>query len=160
MGTSPQPKSSLDIPFFWEKLSVLPPTPLDQWKDAFTIALYAKTNIDVEGIRHFAPRPELLLPALEPTPSGVETAAQQTARTGRDAAAKKAAEDHHAEALKEWKETSASGLNLAAANQKVKFLLFIMLGQEGQKRFKQRLPHVRVTDIRFGELWRHLDDVF
>ena len=35
-----------------------------------------------------------------------------------------------------------------------------MLDQEGQKRFKLRLPHVRVTDIRFGELWRHLDDVF
>ncbi len=63
-------------------------------------------------------------------------------------------------ALKEWKEASASGLNLAAANQKGKSLLYIMLGHEGQKRFKQRLPHVQITDLHFGDLWRHLDDVF
>ncbi len=35
-----------------------------------------------------------------------------------------------------------------------------MLGHEGQKRLKQRLPHVRITDLHFGDLWRHLDDVF
>ncbi len=133
---------------------------MDQWKDAFTIALYAKTNIDVEEIRHFSPKPELVLPAPEATPGGVKTAAQQAARLARDAAAKKTAEDRHAEAVKELKETSASGLKLSAANQKGKSLLYIMLGHEGQKRFKQRLPHVRVTDLQFGELWRHLDDVF
>ena len=124
---SPPPKSSLDIAFFWEKVSLLPPVPMDQWKDSFTIALYAKTNIDVEEIRYYSPKPEL---APEPTPPGVETNAQQATRLGRDAAARKDVEDRHAIALKEWKEASASGLNLAAANQKGKSLLYIMLGHE------------------------------
>ncbi len=35
-----------------------------------------------------------------------------------------------------------------------------MLGHQDQKRSRQRLPHVHVTDFRFGELWRHVDDVF
>ena len=117
-------------------MSVLPPTPLDQWSYAFTNALYVKTNFDVEEIRHFSPRPELVLPAPEPTPSGVETATQQTVRAGRDAAAKKAAEDIHAVALKEWKETSATGLNLAAANQKGKILVIHYVGPGRPKSFQ------------------------
>ena len=51
VGSFPQPKASLDIPFFREKQSLLPHILMDQWKDAFTIALYAKTNADVEEIR-------------------------------------------------------------------------------------------------------------
>ncbi len=51
-------------------------------------------------------------------------------------------------------------MNLAAANQNAKSLLNNMLGHEGQKRFKQRHPHIKVTDLRFGELWRHLYDAF
>ncbi len=81
-----------------------------------------------------------------------------SARLGHDAAAKKDVEDRHAAAVKEWEEASASGLNLAAANQRDKSLC-IMLVHDGQKRFKQRLPHVRITDLHFGDLWRHLDDV-
>ena len=83
-SVSPQPKSSLDNPFFWEKSSLLPPTPLDQRKYVLTIALYAKANIDVDEIRHYAAKPELVLPAPEAVPIGVETAAQQTARAGRE----------------------------------------------------------------------------
>ncbi len=56
---------------------------MDQWKDSFTIALYAKTNIDVEEIRYYSPKPELVLPAPETPPDGVETNAQQAARLGR-----------------------------------------------------------------------------
>ena len=133
---------------------------MDQWKDAFTIALYAKTNVDVEEIRYFSPRPELVLPPPEPLLVGVEAQQQKAPQEARDAEAQKHAETNYAAILKEWKGTSASGLNLAAANQKGKSLLYIMLGQEGQNRFKQRLPHIKVTDLRFGDLWRHLDDVF
>ncbi len=72
-----------------------------------------------------------MLPAPELAPAGVETVAQQTARLGRDEAATKDVEDRHALAVKDWKEASASGLNLAATNQKVTPVQYV--GTRGTK---------------------------
>ena len=77
MASYPQPKISLDIPFFWEKQSLFSPIPMDQWKHAFTIALYAKTNVDVEEIRYFSPRPEFVLSPPEALAAGVEMQQQR-----------------------------------------------------------------------------------
>ncbi len=35
-----------------------------------------------------------------------------------------------------------------------------MLGEEGQRRYEQKLPHSDVTELEFGELWNRLNDVF
>ena len=78
-GVGQNSKTILDIPMFWERPSAMLPMPLDRWKEMFTIALYAKTNIDVEEVKEFTEKPILILPDPEEE-TGVETGAQKTAR--------------------------------------------------------------------------------
>ena len=77
--------------------------------------------------------------------TGVEKGAQKTVREERNKKAKEAAKEEFENKIKLWKETSASGLNLSAANQKAKSVLYMMPGTEGQNRHKQSLPHEKVT---------------
>ena len=48
-----------------------------------------------------------------------------------------------------------------SANRKVKFVLFMMLGEEGQRRFEQRHPLILLKNLKFddflGEFGRDID---
>ena len=49
---------------------------------------------------------------------------------------------------------------MSAANSRAAAILFIMLSEEGQRRYEQQLPHSDITEIEFEVLWHQLDDVF
>ncbi len=87
-------KAMLDMERFWTRPSIRPPVPIEQWKKEFTLALYAKTMIRVQEVKHYIEEPSLIEPMDEP-PSGVETKTQAEARMGRNKAAKEMAKQRY-----------------------------------------------------------------
>ena len=147
-------KAMLDMERFWSRPSIRPPVPIEQWKKEFTLALYAKTMIRVQEVKNYMEEPMLNEPMDEPQPPGVETNTQEEARLGRNKAAKEAAKQRYEAEYKRWKEASVSGLNLTAANYRAKAILYMMMGPEAQRRFKNKLPHVDIEEdsVDFGDL--------
>ncbi len=62
--------------------------------------------------------------------------------------------------LQEWNETKFGGLNHVRANRKAKSVFFMMLGEEGQRRYEQRYPHFSVKLLKFDEFWYNLEEIF
>ncbi len=146
---------------FWVKPSIRPPILIETWKKQFSLALYAKTMIRVQEVKHYMHEPALEA-VTEEQATGVETKTQEEQRLARNQAAKDAAQRRYDALYKKWKESSASGLKLSAANYRAKAILYMMLGPEGQRRYKNKMPHVDVEEdeIEFGDFWHMLDIAF
>ena len=121
------------------------------------MALYAKTKIRVQEVKNYMHEPALE-EVTEERAKGVETKTQEEQRLVRNKEAKDAAQRKYEMKNKKWKESTASGLG----NYRAKAILYMMLGPEGQRRYKNKLPHVDVEedDIEFGDLWHMLDTAF
>ncbi len=94
-----------------------------------------------------------------PSPAQLETKTQEDARLGKNKAAKEAAKQRYEAEYKRWKETS---VNLTAANHRLKAILYMIMGPEAQRRFRNKLPHVDIKEdsVDFGDLWHYLDVAF
>ena len=161
VDTSNTTARTLDMPTFWSKPTMYPNTSVDKWKDEFIVSLYAKTMIEVHEVLTFRREPRQFTPGEEAPPTDrVETKTQEEQRLDRNEKRADEAKQLFDADWKFWKESSASGLNLTAANQRAKSILWIMLGTEGKRRYKQKLPYIKVAELTFGELWAQLDDVF
>ncbi len=125
------------------------------------VALVAKTMIRHADIRRLREEPTLLYPPNEPPPHDkVETKAQEEARTERNRMQRQQTKDLYDRDWKFWKNSSASGLDLTAANERAKSILFMKLGTEGQRRYEQKMPHEDIEDLSFDALWHQLDAMF
>ncbi len=60
----------LDVPVFWNKPGIHPPTPLEEWKEEFRIAMLAKYTIRIGKILNPPPPPTMENPVLETAPTG------------------------------------------------------------------------------------------
>ncbi len=152
-GETAHQSKTLDMETFWGKPTVYPKVPIEKWKRRFIVALRAKTMITLDEVINFHAEPELFYGPDEAAPlDRVETKTQEEQRAERNKQRRTTTKLAYEKAWKHWKESSASGLNLSAANDRAAAILFIMLGAEGQRRFEQKLPHVDITELEFGEL--------
>ena len=160
-GEQDEPSATLDMQKFCTKPSIRPPVLIETWKKEFSLALYAKTMIRVQEVKHYMHEPALE-EVQEEQATGVETKMQEEQRLARNKAAKEGAQKRYDMAYKRWKESSASGLKLSAANYRAKAIFYMMLGPEGQRRFQNKMPHVDVEEVSidFGDLWLMLDVAF
>ena len=60
----------LDVPVFWNQPGIHPPTPLEEWKEEFRIAMLAKYTIRIGKILNPLPPPARENPVLETAPTG------------------------------------------------------------------------------------------
>ncbi len=152
---------TLDLEMFWGKPTPYPRVPLEKWKRRFIVALLAKTMISFEEIRHYYREPQLFYPPQEAAPlDKTETKNQEELRMARNKEKKQHAKDMYDREWNHWKNSSASGLNLSAANARATAILFMMLGAEGQRWYEQKRPHDDITTMQFDELRHLLDEVF
>ncbi len=98
----------------------------------FLVAQVAKTMIRHADIRRLREEPTLMYPPDELPPfDKVETKAQEEARAERNRIQRQQVKDLYDKDWKFWKNSSATGLDLTAANERAKSILFMMLGTEG-----------------------------
>ncbi len=72
-----QNSRTLDMEFFWQKPTLYPPIPIDKWKDTFSVSLFAKVMIAVQGVRIFTREPNPFTPQEEPAPEKGEAKAKE-----------------------------------------------------------------------------------
>ncbi len=129
-------RPELNLALFWDKPSEFPPLAWEQWRERFHTALLAKYDLDTEELQEFVPRPTLIYVPESAPVDQIETREAQKARLERNAEKQERAEAKLKEDIKEWNETKFGGLNHVSANRKAKSVLFMMLGEEGQRRYE------------------------
>ena len=138
----------------------VPPSTLEAWKNKFRIALMAKYNISVKSLKDDR-EPEY--PDVKLTPAPMDTVETPEELKKREAVNDKIidkADKQYKETLKKWREKTFDGIIREEAENKTKSVLYMMLGDEGQKRFHARLPYANIADDPLADFWHQLGTVF
>ncbi len=151
---------TLEMEMSWGKPTPYSRVPLEKWKRGFIVALLAKTMISFDEIRHYHREPQSFYPPEEVVPlDRTETKNQEEQRIARNKEKKQDPKKAYKE-WNHWKSSSASGLNLWAANARATAILFMTLGAEVQRWHEPKRLHDDITIMQFDELWHLLDEVF
>ena len=152
----PIARSPVGIPFFWES-GMEPPVEWPTWAAILKLAIMAKNSLNVDSLlKHKPDIKDLTYPA-EPTyepPTENETQAQHRERDLRNNKRKVDWENECKQIA--FKGPIVDGIPWDEADLKVKSLIYLSLGTEGQPFYQQRFPHSNIERITVFELAHEL----
>ena len=153
-------RTPVGIPFYLER-GIDPPTDWPTWALTLKIAIIAKESLNVDTLLRYKPEPKDLFYPAEPTyePSVLnETQVQKREREReRDQRIVKRKADGENECKGiEFKGSLVDGIPWGEADTKVKSLIYLCIGTEGQRIYHQRFPHSNINTLSAFELFHEL----
>ena len=152
----PIARSPVGIPFFWES-GMEPPVEWPIWAATLKLAILAENSINVDSLLKHKPGIKDLTYPTEPTyepPTENETQAQNRERDLRNNK-RKVDWDNECKQIA-FKGSIVDGIPWDEADLKVRSLIYLSLGTEGQRIYQQRFPHSDIERITVFELAHEL----
>ena len=145
-------------PPFWRNHTVDPPIPWEDWSDLFHLAIIVKENIDIENQLNPSEKHHAQPPTLE-NPTNNESQSQRKSRIDRKIQEQRRYDEKETASIKS--ETKKfNGVRIDEADKKLRWILYLALGNEEKRFFGQKFTKVTILQISFKEFWEYLATAF
>ena len=159
-ATVPIAHSPVGIPFFWES-GMEPPVEWPTWAATLKLAIMAKNSINVDSLLKQKPDIKDLTYPAEPTYEPAIENETQAQHRERDIRNNKRKADWENECKQiAFRGPFVDNVPWDEADLKVRSLIYLSLGTEGQRIYLQRFPHSEIERITVFELAHELSLTF
>ena len=159
-ATVPIAHSPVGIPFFWES-GMEPPVEWPTWAATLKLAIMAKNSINVDSLLKQKPDIKDLTYPAEPTYEPAIENETQAQHRERDIRNNKRKADWENECKQiAFRGPFVENVPWDEADLKVRSLIYLSLGTEGQRIYQQRFPHSEIEGITVFELAHELSLTF
>ena len=159
-ATVPIAHSPVGIPFFWES-GMEPPVEWPTWAATLKLAIMAKNSINVDSLLKQKPDIKDLTYPAEPTYEPAIENETQAQHRERDIRNNKRKADWENECKQiAFRGPFVDNVPWDEADLKVRSLIYLSLGTEGQRIYQQRFPHSEIERITVFELAHELSLTF